>query len=303
MGSMFHDMMILYGSLSSFVSAAVASHGPGVMATHVVRCMTDVKKDTLALVAAYVSQAESPAFVAAHFVPPLLEPVLGDYAAAEPVAREAAVLTLMAEIVNKLQGAVLEVAPRILAAVFQPTLAMVTVEGASEFPEHRLAFFKLLEAINLHCFAALFGSPGEQQKLVVDAVLWAVRHSSRETGDTGLAILLQLLENVAAGGAAVAQPFYAAHLLTVVTELLLVLTDRLHRAHFKAHVTILRSLFLLVVSGGVETPLWECPVAVGNGAGALYAAGLAAGGAPSNQHFVQTYVRTWIEGTFSNLSP
>jgi len=55
-GSMFHDMMILYGSLSTFVSAAVTSHGPGVMATHVVKCMTDVKKDTLALVATYIAQ-------------------------------------------------------------------------------------------------------------------------------------------------------------------------------------------------------------------------------------------------------
>lgn len=41
--------------------------------------------------------------------------------------------------------------PAILEAVFEPTLSMIN-QDFSEFPEHRIGFFKLLRAINLTCF-------------------------------------------------------------------------------------------------------------------------------------------------------
>ena len=49
-----------------------------------------------------------------------------------------------------------------------------------DFPEHRLAFFKLLKATNTHCFAALFAIPPEHHKLVVDSVVWAFKHTERD---------------------------------------------------------------------------------------------------------------------------
>lgn len=146
-GTLFLDMMNVYRTLSSFLNAAVATSGPGVMAEHAAKCMRAVKKEILSLVATYVSVADSPAFVAEHFVPPLLEPVLGDYASAHPVAREPEVLTLMMEIVNKLRGDVLSEAPRILTAVFEPTLSMITAASASEFPEHRCVLRTLLATV------------------------------------------------------------------------------------------------------------------------------------------------------------
>jgi exportin-1 len=45
--------------------------------------------------------------------------------------------------------------PAVLDAVFEPTLNMIN-QDFSEFPEHRIGFFKLLRAINLHCFPGLF---------------------------------------------------------------------------------------------------------------------------------------------------
>jgi exportin-1 len=41
--------------------------------------------------------------------------------------------------------------PAVLDAVFEPTLNMIN-QDFSEFPEHRIGFFKLLRAINLTCF-------------------------------------------------------------------------------------------------------------------------------------------------------
>lgn len=47
--------------------------------------------------------------------------------------------------------------PAILDAVFEPTLNMIN-QDFSEFPEHRVGFFKLLRAINLNCFPGKFVS-------------------------------------------------------------------------------------------------------------------------------------------------
>lgn len=41
--------------------------------------------------------------------------------------------------------------PTIMQNVFECTLEMIN-KDFSEFPEHRVEFFNLLRAINLHCF-------------------------------------------------------------------------------------------------------------------------------------------------------
>lgn len=46
--------------------------------------------------------------------------------------------------------------PIIMQNVFECTLGMIN-KDFSEFPEHRVEFFNLLRAINLHCFPGKFG--------------------------------------------------------------------------------------------------------------------------------------------------
>ena len=52
-----------------------------------------------------------------------------------------------------------EQVPIIMQNVFECTLDMIN-KDFSEFPEHRVEFFNLLRAINLHCF------PGKSKMLV-----------------------------------------------------------------------------------------------------------------------------------------
>jgi exportin-1 len=56
----------------------------------------------------------------------------------------------------------------------------------SEFPEHRVGFFKLLRAINLNCFPALLSLPPPQFKLFMDSIVWAIKHTMRDIAETGL---------------------------------------------------------------------------------------------------------------------
>ena len=60
------------------------------------------------------------------------------------------------------------------------------VKENSEFPEHRVGFFKLLRAINLNCFPALLTIPPNQFKLFMDSIIWAIKHTMRDIAETGL---------------------------------------------------------------------------------------------------------------------
>jgi exportin-1 len=121
-----------------------------------------------------VQKAENLHQVVSNIIPPLMQTVLVDYNANVEQARDAEVLGIMATIVSRLEVCVIvhfwiqmidvltifvtgvqvlitgEV-PGILDAVFECTLNMIN-KDLSEYPEHRVAFFKLLRAINQSCF-------------------------------------------------------------------------------------------------------------------------------------------------------
>ena len=117
----------------------------------------------------YIRRAEDLDSVNSNFMPPLLDAILGDYNSNVPTARDAEVLNVMATITNRLGVRTLSASrssvlitlgtqplltpqvPAILDAVFEPTLNMIN-QDFSEYPEHRVGFFKLLRNINLNCF-------------------------------------------------------------------------------------------------------------------------------------------------------
>ena len=86
-------------------------------------------------------------------------------------------------VIEKLKSHVVNDVPRIMDAVFECTLQMITT-NFEDYPEHRIRFFEFLRAVNSHCFPALFNIPPEHQKLVVDSVVWAMKHTERNISDT-----------------------------------------------------------------------------------------------------------------------
>lgn len=117
--------------------------------------------------------------MAENILPPLLDAVADDYQKNLPAAREAEVLSLMATLVNRLEDHILPALPRVLDAVFQSTLEMID-KDLEEFPEHRTNFFTLLQAVNAHCFSALLSLTSDKFKLILDSVIWAIKHTMRQ---------------------------------------------------------------------------------------------------------------------------
>lgn len=250
----FLDMLTVYRMYSELISSSIAEGGPYASRTSFVKLLRSVKRETLKLIETFLDKAEEQPHIGKQFVPPMMDPVLGDYARNLPDARESEVLSLFATIINKYKGVMMEDVPRIFEAVFQCTLEMIT-KNFEDYPEHRLKFFSLLRAIATHCFQALYQLSSQQLKLVMDSVIWAFRHTERNIAETGLILLLEMLKNFQTSG--FCNQFHRTYFLTIEQEIFAVLTDTFHKPGFKLHVLILQHLFCLVDSGSLTEPLWD----------------------------------------------
>ncbi|KAJ1390876.1 Importin-beta, N-terminal domain [Sesbania bispinosa] len=213
----FLDMLNVYRMYSELISKSIAEGGPFASRTSYVKLLRSVKRETLKLIETFLDKAEDQPQIGKQFVPPMMDPVLGDYARNVPDARESEVLSLFATIVNKYKAAMVEDVPRIFEAVFQCTL--------------------------------------EQLKFVMDSIIWAFRHTERNIAETGLNLLLEMLKKFQASE--FCNQFYRTYFLTIEQEIFAVLTDTFHKPGFKLHVLVLQHLFCLAETGALTEPLWD----------------------------------------------
>jgi len=156
-----------------------------------------------------------------------------------------------------------------------------------DFPEHRARFFAFLKAVNTYTFGAILVIPPEHQKLVVDSILWAIKHTDRNIAELGLDILNDLLANVGRDPN-LAQPFYQAYIKDLISDIFLVMTDRLHKSGFKMHATLLRHMFQLIETGQVTLPLFDPTTEQAS--------------LQSNQQYMRHFVVNLLLGSFNTIS-
>mmetsp|Transcript_26423 Transcript_26423/g.43268 ORF Transcript_26423/g.43268 Transcript_26423/m.43268 type:complete len:1071 (-) Transcript_26423:573-3785(-) len=285
LGRIYLDMLNVYKAYSEMITQAIASGGPNMVKSSIVRSMRAVKKETLRLIETFIERTEDVQVVLNNFVPPLMDPVLGDYNRALPDSRDPEVLSLFGVIITKLGRPMTNDVPRIFEAVFDCTLQMIT-RNMEDYPEHRIAFFNLIRAINTTCFPAFFMIPEAHFKLVIDSIVWAFKHTERNIAETGLNILHELLKNVATSE--VANLFYQTYFLSILQDIFFVLTDTFHMPGFKLQATILQHMFALVETGQVTAPLFDTAQHPG---------------VPDNRTFLREYVITLLSNAFPNLLP
>nr|XP_029117536.1 protein EXPORTIN 1A isoform X2 [Elaeis guineensis] len=281
----FLDMLRVYRMYSELISNSIAEGGPFASRTSYVKILRSVKRETLKLIETFLDKSEDQPQIGKQFVPPMMDPILGDYARNLADARESEVLSLFATIINKYKSLMMEDVPCIFEAVFQCTLEMIT-KNFEDYPEHRLKFFSLLRAIATHCFHALIQLSSQQLKLVMDSIIWAFRHTERNIAETGLNLLLEMLKNFQVSE--FCNQFQRTYFLTVEQEIFAVLTDTFHKPGFKLHVLILQHLICLLDSGSLTEPLWDAsavPIPY-----------------PSNTVFVHDYTVKLLGTSFPNMT-
>ncbi len=258
-----------------------------------VRGLRTIKKEILKLVEVFVDKAEDLQPVRTQMVPPLLDSVLIDYNRNVPGARDAEVLKAMTAIITKLSGLMEDQVPFIMENVFECTLEMIN-KDFSEYPEHRVEFFNLLRAINLHCFPALLKLDNRQFKFVIDACMWASKHDNRDVEAAGLNMCLELINNVAEKtDLQTSNAFFQQFFIPILQDVFFVLTDTDHKAGFKTQSMLLMRMFFFVAPADGSGPKVQGPV---------YQDDQAQPGT-SNKEFLGTYVATLLRNAFGNLGP
>jgi len=292
----FPDILNIYRMYSELVTMHIRTGGPNAAKFTVVKALRSVKKECLTLIETFVSETDDMDMVANDLLPPLMESILQDYNQSAADARDAEVLSLFGTIIDhvgrveSLQQQILSQVTRIFEAVFECTLQMITV-NYEDYPDHRLKFFSLLRAVNGRCFQALISLSGPQLKLVVDSVVWALRHTERNAADTGLNILTEMISKFSEYGGAVAVGFFQAYYVSILQEIFSVLTDTFHKPGFRLHCRILEQLVLVASSPRiVAQPLWE---------GQPLRAG--AGPFSSNSEYVKDHILHLLAESFPNM--
>ena len=163
--------------------------------------------------------------------------------------------------------------PTIMENVFECTLEMIN-KDFSEYPQHRVEFFKLLKAINLFCFPALLKLDGRQFKFVIDSCMWASKHDNREVENTGLSMCIELMDNMAEHtDPQTSSMFFQQFYITILQDAFFVLTDSDHKAGksshylryhykltsglgFKLQTLLLSRMFYFVETGKISEPVY-----------------------------------------------
>ncbi len=291
LGFLFMDMMNIYKAYSAMIMAAMQTGGPHAAASSVVRMMRGVKREILGLIEIFIEKSENSVNISNTFLPPLLETMLSDYKNNLADTRDAQVLSLLAMIINKLQGQVLKDVPRIFEHTFSCTLEMIT-KNFQDYPEHRLHFFNLMRAINNHAFQIFFSLSPADFKLVIDSIVWAFKHTERNISETGLNILLELLRNIGTTNPQVAALFYKTYFIALLQDIFYILTDTFHRSGFKLQATLLQHMFFLVEKNQIQAPLWDS---------SLHLPGVDPA-AMSNSLFLRQYMTDLLANAFKNLT-
>lgn len=286
LGRIYMDLLGLYTAVSGIISATTAEQGLIATKTPKVRQLRTIKKEILKLVGeTYIRKAEDLEQVNSTLIPPLLEAILIDYKQNIPEARDAEVLGTMVTIQQRLGPLMTDKVPAVLDAVFECTLSMIN-QDFTVYPEHRLAFYKLLKAINQSSFSALVSLPPAQFKLVMDAIAWSTKHTMRDIADIGLGICVELIDNVVSAGPAMSNGFFQAYYLSLLSDMFFVMTDADHKSGFKHQSMVLARLFRLVESGDIQAPLYDP---------ATQPAGM------TNQQFVAEYCSDLLKRAFPHL--
>ncbi|KAI8901081.1 CRM1 C terminal-domain-containing protein [Globomyces pollinis-pini] len=286
-GRIFLDLLGLYKVVGDLISQAVVQQGLIATKTPRVRGLRTIKKEVLKLMDTYIQKADDLPAVNNTMIPTLLMAVLVDYSANVEPAKEAEVLNVMANIVTRLGPLMSDKVVGILDAVFECTLNMIN-KNFEEYPEHRIGFFKLLQAINASCFDALVRLAPPQFRMLMDSIVWSFKHTMRDIGEVGLNICIDLLNNFSKCDPQISNQFFRDYYINLLQDIFFVLTSTSHKSGFKLQSLILMNMFQLVENNSITVPLYDI-AALPN--------------VTSNTQFLTSFISDMLASAFPHLQP
>lgn len=127
-------------------------------------------------------------------------------------------------------------------------------DNFEEHPEHRINFYNLLHQVVKHCFPSIAALSPQQFRLVLDSIVWAIKHTMRNVAEIGHQTLYTLLENITTNDEMM-QTFYQTHCLDILQHLFCVITDPSLTAGLVQQTTVLAYIFSIIESDKIRVPL------------------------------------------------
>lgn len=129
---------------------------------------------------------------------------------------------------------------------------------------------------------------------MIDSCSWAFKHDNRDVESAGLNMCLELINNIAdKTDVATANAFFQRFFVTILQDVLFVVTDSDHKAGFKTQSILLMKLFGFIHPADGTQPKIQGPI---------YTADQAQAGT-SNREFLSNSVATLLQNAFPNLQP
>ncbi len=250
----FHIVIPLYCKFKDLIQSEFLEKGPAVLNYHNVKVYRAIRKNILLLLTSLINNIEPEQHK--EFIDKynkLLTFSLELYQEEDFRIREPEILTFLLECSQVFRGSFVTVFSSIVPMILQTVLPMIT-KDFSAFPEHRKNFFKLIKSLVKNCFDVFFTLPPEIFKTVIDCVIWAFKHDFPEIYKIGFATLNVILKSVNTNFQ-FAEQFYKFYYISILNDILFVLTDGLHKNGFQLQSKAL--YILLGVLQKLQTPLIE----------------------------------------------
>ncbi|KAJ3615490.1 hypothetical protein Zmor_016375 [Zophobas morio] len=225
----FSQMLTLYNVLSNMIAEAAVAYGEVTFRQPLYRRMHSLKHDFLCLLKTWIGLSNNWEYLRTTYLGQILGPILDDYRSSAPPAKEPEVLQLLKALCDTYGQLISASIPIVFDAVFECTLDMIT-KDLSAYPTHRINFYRLLASVSGHCFQAFVEVTAKHFQLIIDSVVWAMKHAMRNVCESGLNILHHILSGV--GSTGFAQQFYTTYYLTLLGHLLSILTDSTYQHAF-----------------------------------------------------------------------
>ena len=287
---MYAGILQLYKSVSDIILQQMNGDNITISDSTIIRICRNVKRRILNLFKTFVMDLNATDFD--RYYDPMLKSFMDiallDYRQELPAFKDPELLICMNEVVIKSGQRNSQSISSIIENTFLPTLNMLSTD-TSDYPDHRIHFYKLLRTINLKGFQVIMTEPIPNFfKLFVDTVCWSFKHHNHEVEETGLQIGVDLIRNVdCLTDYPWQSSFYQTYYLTFVNEILFAITDLDHTSVFAKQALLFRNLLVLVYENRIPVPIIE-----GNNLPDNF----------SNTAYLNEYITNLLTNSFSTLT-
>jgi exportin-1 len=187
----FNEMIVIYNFYTNVCQKEFAQN-KGCLTYYNFKKMRAVKRDILRMFSIFIEHSKDKQAVAANFLPPLSN-ILKAYEHEPEQLREAEMILLFSKVIEVFGPIIATDVPTVLQCIFGATLSLITKDFSS-YPDHRVNFFIFLKTVVEKCFQALLSIPKEQLEIVINCMIWSIRHELTSIYEVGLESLYALIQ-------------------------------------------------------------------------------------------------------------